>query len=82
VTVVPDWALRGDLQVFARMNIIASTKSVSGSVNMRGGYSNHVFVAMYLYRRADAMAGDPRGVLLLSLFEVLAEDAGSWPHSE
>ena len=55
MTVVPDWASRADLQVFHAMNIIALTKTVLGSVNMRRGYSNHVFVAIYLYRRADVM---------------------------
>jgi hypothetical protein len=31
------------------------------SVNMRGGYSNHVFVAIYPFRLADLMGSGWRG---------------------
>lgn len=52
MTVMREWASTGDQQVFPGKNIIALTK-LSGPVDMRGGYSNHVFVAVYLFPPAD-----------------------------
>jgi len=48
MTVMRDSASRGDQQVFPGNNIVIDG-AVSGPVDMRGGYSNPVFAAIYLF---------------------------------
>ena len=46
MTAVCDWGSRGDLDVFFGKDIIVD-QTVYGSMNMRGGHSSYLFVAIY-----------------------------------
>jgi hypothetical protein len=54
MTAICDWGWRGDLEVFFGKDIIVD-ETVSGSVNMRGGYSSYLFVAIYPLSPGDVM---------------------------
>jgi hypothetical protein len=54
MTAICDWGSRGELEVFFGRDIIVD-ETVSGSVNMRGGYSSYLFVAIYPLSPGDVM---------------------------
>jgi hypothetical protein len=82
MTAICDWGSRGDLEVFFGQDIIVD-ETVCGSVNMSGGYSSYLFVAIYLLSPGDVMDRGMRAASYArSSWDPSGKKVSSEPHSE